>query len=55
MTSNNQEIIEQAFDNREMLNRDDVRKAILNTIELLDKGQLRVAEPLSETPEKPQR
>ena len=46
MTSNIQELVEQAFDNREMLNRDDVRSAIMETISLLDKGELRVAEPI---------
>lgn len=44
MTSNLQELIEQAFDNREMLQNSEVRDAIRQTIELLDKGQLRVAE-----------
>ena len=46
MTSNLQELIEQAFDNREMLQNSEVRNAIRQTIELLDKGQLRVAEPV---------
>lgn len=46
MTSNLQEQIEQAFDNREMLQNSEVRDAIRQTIELLDKGQLRVAEPV---------
>ncbi len=46
MTSNLQELIEQAFDNREMLQNSEVRDAIRQTIELLDKGQLRVAEPV---------
>ena len=46
MTSNLQELIEQAFDNREMLQNSEVRDAIQQTIELLDKGQLRVAEPV---------
>lgn len=45
MTSNIQELIEQAFDNREMLKNDEVRDAIRQTVELLDKGQIRVAEP----------
>ena len=44
MTTNIQELIEQAFDNREMLKNDEVRDAIRQTIELLDKGELRVAE-----------
>ncbi len=46
MTSNLQELIEQAFDNREMLQNSEVRDAIRQTIELLDKGQLRAAEPV---------
>lgn len=46
MTSNLQELIEQAFDNREMLQNSEVRDAIRQTIELLDKGQLRVSEPV---------
>lgn len=46
MTANLQELIEQAFDNREMLQNSEVRDAIRQTIELLDKGQLRVAEPV---------
>ena len=46
MTSNLQELIEQAFDNREMLQNSEVRDAIRQTIELLDQGQLRVAEPV---------
>ena len=45
MTSNIQELIEQAFDNREMLKNDEVRDAIRQTVELLDKGRIRVAEP----------
>ena len=55
MTANIQEIIEQAFDNREMLQSSDVRLAVSQVVELLDKGQLRVAEPINEGPDKPQR
>ncbi|MCB0402375.1 MAG: 2,3,4,5-tetrahydropyridine-2,6-dicarboxylate N-succinyltransferase [Flavobacteriales bacterium] len=37
--------IEKAWDNRELLKDDQVQRAIKEVIELLDKGQLRVAEP----------
>ena len=40
-----QQLIEQARDNRELLKNEDVRTAIRNTIEKLDKGQIRIAEP----------
>lgn len=38
-------IIEQAWENREMLKGGETREAIAKVIELLDKGQLRTAEP----------
>lgn len=38
-------IIEQAFDNRELLQLPDTQNAIRHTIEELDKGKLRVASP----------
>ena len=38
-------LIESAWENRELLAQSDVREAILEVIEGLDKGQLRVAEP----------
>jgi 2,3,4,5-tetrahydropyridine-2-carboxylate N-succinyltransferase len=41
-------IIEQTWNNRELLQQKDVLKAINDVIELLDKGKLRVAEPLSD-------
>ena len=47
MNNEIQELIELAFDNREMLADEKVRNAIRQTIELLDKGQIRVAEPTS--------
>ncbi|MBO7489337.1 MAG: 2,3,4,5-tetrahydropyridine-2,6-dicarboxylate N-succinyltransferase [Bacteroidales bacterium] len=53
MTSTIQEIIEAAYDNREMLQNVDVKEAILQVIEQLDKGALRVAEPING--ENPQR
>ena len=40
-----QELIEQAFDNRELLNQTEVRDAVAFVVEELDKGRLRVAEP----------
>ena len=40
-----QEIIEQAFENRELLSQTEVRQAITHVVEELDKGRLRVAEP----------
>ena len=40
-----QQLIEQAWDNRELLKNEDVRTAIRNTIEKLDKGLIRIAEP----------
>lgn len=40
-----QDIIEQAFENRELLSRADVRQAIAEVVEQLDKGRIRVAEP----------
>lgn len=43
-----QEMIEKAWDNREMLNDSGTQKAIREVIEEIDKGRLRVAEP-SET------
>ena len=39
------DIIEGAWENREMLSNSTVRQAIENVIEALDKGRLRVAEP----------
>lgn len=40
-----QEMIEKAWDNREMLNDSGTQKAIREVIEEIDKGRLRVAEP----------
>lgn len=39
------QIIEEAWVNREKLSSEEVKKAIRETIELLDKGRIRVAEP----------
>jgi 2,3,4,5-tetrahydropyridine-2-carboxylate N-succinyltransferase len=43
-----QQIIEKAWDDRERLKLDDTRTAIRKVVELLDKGQLRVAEPVAD-------
>ncbi len=42
------EIIEKAWDNREMLQEESVQNTIREVIELLDKGSLRVAEPIAD-------
>lgn len=42
---NLQQIIEEAWDNREMLQEPDVQKVIRQVIDLLDAGTVRVAEP----------
>ncbi len=41
-------IIEAAWENRELLNRHDVREAVESVVEQLDKGKLRVAEPVGD-------
>ncbi|MBF0597173.1 2,3,4,5-tetrahydropyridine-2,6-dicarboxylate N-succinyltransferase [Faecalibacter rhinopitheci] len=43
---NLREIIEKAWDNRELLQEDSTQKAIRDVIELIDNGQLRCAEPI---------
>jgi len=43
MTDKN--LIEAAWENRELIKNEDTKKAIENVVELLDKGGLRVAEP----------
>ncbi len=40
-----QQLIEQAWHNRDLLKNEDVRNAIRSTIEKLDKGLIRIAEP----------
>lgn len=45
---NTQELIEQAYDRREMLQQEHVANAVREVIEMLDKGALRVAEPLAD-------
>jgi len=42
------ELIESAWANRELVKNDDVRKAVQDTMEKLDKGKLRVAEPIGD-------
>lgn len=46
---NNKEIIEKAWDDRELLKEAATQNAIREVIELLDKGKLRVAEPVGST------
>lgn len=46
---NTMEIIDNAFDNKELLKDDFTKNAILKTIEQLDKGEIRVAEYHPET------
>jgi 2,3,4,5-tetrahydropyridine-2-carboxylate N-succinyltransferase len=41
-----QETIEKAWEDRNMLSYPDTMKAIENVIDMLDKGQIRVAEPV---------
>ena len=41
-------LIEKAYDQRQLLENDEVRQAILDTIEALNQGRLRVAEPTSD-------
>jgi len=43
-----QQVIENAWNNRELLKDAEVRKAINDVIEQLDKGKLRVAEPMAD-------
>lgn len=45
---NTQELIEQAYDHREMLQQEHVANAVREVIEMLDNGVLRVAEPLAD-------
>src|SRR5690606_25066518 len=42
---NLKQIIEQAWENRDILKEEGTQRAIREVIDLLDKGQLRVAEP----------
>jgi 2,3,4,5-tetrahydropyridine-2-carboxylate N-succinyltransferase len=44
MFTTHRKIIEQAWENRDILNQEDVKKSIRETIEGLDKGMIRVAE-----------
>ncbi len=41
------ELIEAAWENRELLRDEQVKKAVFDTVELIDKGKLRVAEPVN--------
>ena len=46
MYSELKKIIEQAWENRELLSEEPVRQAVRQGVELVDKGQLRTAEPV---------
>ena len=46
MFENEKIIIEQAWENRELLSTDEVRNTIRRVIEAIDKGELRCAEPI---------
>ncbi|MBN1252248.1 MAG: 2,3,4,5-tetrahydropyridine-2,6-dicarboxylate N-succinyltransferase [Bacteroidales bacterium] len=46
MTDKYRKIIEDAWDNRDLLNQENTKNAIRAVIELMDKGKLRVAEPI---------
>lgn len=48
MYSTQQEIIEKAWENRELLKNEETSSAIEEVINLLDKGKLRAAEPMAE-------
>ena len=41
------DIVEAAWDNRELLDNNETQEAIRNVISLLDKGKLRVAEKIN--------
>lgn len=43
-----QELIEQAWENRELLKEESTKKAIFEVIDLLDKGKIRVAEKIED-------
>ena len=42
------ELIEKAWEDRSLLKTDDTKKAVLEVVEQLDKGELRVAEPITD-------
>ena len=48
--NNLQPIIESAWENRELLNQTETQNVIREVIDLLDEGKLRVAEPISASP-----
>lgn len=43
-----QQIVEEAWENRDLLRNDDTKKAITEVVDLLDKGKLRVAQPIED-------
>lgn len=48
MENKQKQLIESAWENRELLNQPETQEVIRNIIDLLDKGQLRIAEPSSD-------
>lgn len=48
MNTINSKLIDQAWENRSLLNDPEVQVEINNTIEMLDRGEIRVAEPASD-------
>ena len=48
MNNINTKLIEQAWENRSLINEPEVQLEINNTIEMLDRGEIRVAEPTSD-------
>lgn len=47
MNLSSEELINQAYEHREMLQQPDIQRAVRETIDALDKGRLRCAEPTS--------
>ncbi len=45
--NNSRKLIEEAWDNKDLLKNENVQNAIRNVIDLLDNGKLRVAEPIA--------
>lgn len=46
-SQNMRDLIEKAWENRELMQESETKKAVFSLIEALDKGEIRVAEPLS--------
>lgn len=43
-----QQIVEEAWENRDLLRNDDTKTAIIEVVDLLDKGKIRVAQPIED-------